>query len=131
MVNRNLQEDKGKLQPAAFAFRTFLHNIKRILLEQFNKNIYTRILFTNVIVFTFALIVLMVFSNFIVKQATYDQVQQDLLRKSKRVNFALTSQELTWKNSITDQTGTEQDLLRFLADSFDARITVLIGKEQL
>jgi len=123
-VNRNLQQVKGKLQSGAHAIKSFLHNIKRILLEQFNKNIYTRILFTNAIVFIIALIVLMLFSNFMVKQATYDQVQQDLLRKSKRVNFVLTTKELTWKNSITDQTEIEQDLLRFLADSFDARITV-------
>lgn len=124
IVNRNLQQVKGKLQSGAHAIKSFLHNIKRILLEQFNKNIYTRILFTNAIVFIIALIVLMLFSNFMVKQATYDQVQQDLLRKSKRVNFVLTTKELTWKNSITDQTEIEQDLLRFLADSFDARITV-------
>jgi len=123
-VNRNLQKYKGVLQLAASAFRKFLHNIKNIVLEQFNKNIYTRIVFTNAIVFTIALIVLMFFSNSIVKQATYNQVQQDLLRKSKRVNFALTTKELTWKNAITDQTEIEQDLLRFLADSFDARITV-------
>lgn len=123
-MNSKLQQGKGKLQSLALAFKKFLYNIKQLLLEQFNKNIYTRILFTNVIVFMIALIVLVTFSNFIVKQATYDQVQQDLLRKSKRVNFALTTQELTWKNSITDHTEIEQDLLRFLADSFDARITV-------
>lgn len=123
-MNRNLEKCKARIQSVTGACRKFLHNIKRILLEQFNKNIYTRIVFTNVIVFAIALIVLMVFSNSIVKQATYDQVQQDLLRKSKRVNFALTTQTLTWKNSITDQTEVEQDLLRFLADSFDARITV-------
>lgn len=123
-MNSNLQQSMGKLKLAARALKTFLNNIKRILLEQFNKNIYTRILFTNVIVFIIALIVLMIFSNFIVKQATYDQVQQDLLRKSKRVNYALTTQKLTWGNSISNQSGIEQDLLRFLADSFNARITV-------
>jgi len=53
------------------------------VLEQFNKNIYTRILFTNVIFFVIVLIVLASLSNSAVKKATYDQVQQELLRKAK------------------------------------------------
>jgi len=123
-MSSKLQQGKGKLQSLALSFKKFSYNIKHLILEQFNKNIYTRILFANVIVFMIALIVLATFSNFIVKQVAYDQVQQDLLRKSKRVNYALTTQEQTWKNSMTDHTEIEQDLLRFLADSFDARITV-------
>jgi uncharacterized membrane protein len=66
--------------------------IKHVAQEQFNKNIYTRILFTNVILFVIVLTALSTLSNFAVKQATYDQVQQELLRKAKRVNFALLQQ---------------------------------------
>ncbi|MHB8128051.1 MAG: sensor histidine kinase [Mobilitalea sp.] len=57
-----------------------------------------------------------------VKQTTYDQVEQDLLRKAIRVNFALTQEDLTWGSS--DRPEAEQDLLKFLSDSFDTRITI-------
>lgn len=102
---------------------------RRLLQKLYNKNIYTRILFTNVTAFVVALIVLMVFSNFLVKQITYDQVQQDLLRKAKRVNFALMQQaDPAWEGLYTekndDQAQNRQDLLKFLADTFDTRITV-------
>jgi len=117
-----LQHFKGIIQYTTRSLRRILHNIKRILLEQFNKNIYTRILFTNVIVFIVALIALSIFAISMVKQITYDQVEQDLLRKAIRVNFALTHEDLTWGSS--DQPEAEQDLLKFLADSFDTRITI-------
>ncbi len=109
--NRNIETVIDKI-------KTFLKNIKHKLLEQFNKNIYTKVLFTNVTVFSIALIILINFSNFMVTQSVYDQVQQDLLRKSKRVNYALTKENvLNNKQSIT-----EQELLMFLSDSFDVMI---------
>jgi len=103
--------------------------IKRLLQRLFNKNIYTRILFTNVTAFVIGLIALMIFSSFWVKQITYDQVQQDLLRKSKRVNFALLQQtDSAWgglpEGKSSEQVQDKQDLLKFLADTFDARITI-------
>lgn len=124
-MNSNQQQDKQILKTTARAVKRFLYSSKRFILEQFNKNIYTRILFTNVIVFIFALFFLGTISNLVVKQVTYDQVQQDLLRKAKRVNFVLAKE----KNSIlgnpdSDQPIAKRDLLRFLADSFDSRITV-------
>ncbi|MFX0561193.1 ATP-binding protein [Tepidibacillus infernus] len=126
-----LQLGRKRLQLVihARAVRRFLLIIKRILLEQFNKNLYTRILFTNVTVFIFALIAVTMFSVFVVKQVTYDQIQQELLRKAKRVNFALLQQkEQAWETPASKQTSgqsdAQQDLLKFLADSFDARITV-------
>lgn len=100
--------------------KIFFNRIKYKLLEQFNKNIYTRILFTNVAVFSIAMIILINFSNFMVTQSVYNQVEQDLLRKSKRVNYALTKEDvLTNKESFT-----EKEILRFLADSFDVMIIV-------
>ncbi len=103
--------------------KQFLHNLKRILLEQFNRNIYTRILTTNVIVFMVALIILAFFANLMIRQAVYNQVEEDLLRKATSVNFALSQEkDLTWGSD--DQTEAKQDLLKYLAASFDARITV-------
>lgn len=123
------QKGRKRLELVFRAGRRFLHTIKRLLLEQFNKNLYTRILFTNVAVFIFGLIAVMMFSGYVVKQATYDQVQQELLRKAKRVNFALLQQkdQIWWTPLIGQtnvQTEAQQDLLKFLADSFDAKITV-------
>jgi signal transduction histidine kinase len=102
---------------------------KRLLREQFNKNIYTRILFTNVTAFVMALIVLILFSGFMVKQVSYDQVEQELLRKAKRVNFALLQQtDYVWGRTpdgkTNNQTQAKQDFLKYLADVFDARITI-------
>jgi signal transduction histidine kinase len=128
-VNTYLQQSSKRIQVVIRTVRRFLLNIKRILLEQYNKNLYTRILFTNVTVFIFGLIAVTLFSGYVVKQVTYDQVQQELLRKAKRVNFALLQQkDLAWGTPAGKQTGEQiddqQDLLKFLADSFDARITV-------
>lgn len=118
-----LESSNKQLFRVSHALRKFLHNLKRILWEQFNRNIYTRILITNVIVFLIALILLSIFANFMVRQAIYNQVEEDLLRKSTRVNFALTQEKnVTWE--IGDQTETQQDLLKFLADSLNTRITV-------
>lgn len=103
--------------------------IKQLVLEQFNKNIYTRILFSNVIIFVVILITLPALSNYAVKQATYDQIQQELLRKAKRVNFALlqksapkldASQGEHTENEARDR----QETLKLLADIFDTRITI-------
>lgn len=107
----------------------FLLIVKRLLHRLFNKNIYTRILFTNVTAFVMGLIALMIFSSFLVKQITYDQVEQDLLRKAKRVNFALLQQtDSAWKGLAegknSSQAQSKQDFLKFLADVFDTRITV-------
>lgn len=128
-MNTRLHQGRKKLQLVMNAASRFLLAFKRKLLEQFNKNLYTRILFTNVTVFIFALLAVTLFSGFVVKQAVYDQVQQELLRKAKRVNYALLQQkELTWATAprihSSGQSAGQQDLLKFLADSFDARITV-------
>lgn len=103
--------------------------LKRLLREQLNKSIHTRILFTNMITFVFGLIALTTFSGYVVQQIAYDQVQQDLLRKAKRINFALLQQNdqaLGWPSAkqTNDQAQSRQEMLKFLADIFDTRITV-------
>ena len=125
----NLQQSRKKVSSAIQAVRGIWLTFLRLLREQFNKNIYTRILFTNVTAFFIGLIVLMMFSSFVVKQVTYDQVQQELIRKAKRVNFALSQQtDQVWGTPLSGQTGDqeqgEQEFLKFLADIFDVRITI-------
>jgi len=129
VLNTYLRQIRKRLRLIIQALRGFCLIIKRLLQEQFNKNIYTRILFTNVTAFVFGLIVLMMFSSFVVKEVTYDQAQQELLRKAKRVNFALLHQtDQEWgtvpASQTSDQAQGKQDLLKFLADIFDARIMV-------
>ncbi|HOL16860.1 MAG TPA: HAMP domain-containing sensor histidine kinase [Bacillota bacterium] len=100
---------------------------KQILRDQLNKNIYTRILFTNVTVFLITMIGLIFFSSHMVKQVAYDQAQQELLRKAKRINFALlqqTNQNMGDGEVPAWQAQSRQELLNFLADIFDTRITV-------
>ncbi|WP_066633455.1 sensor histidine kinase [Desulfolucanica intricata] len=126
-MNSYLRRCREGLQSVARAGRLFCFMIKRLLREQFNKNIYTRILFTNVIVFVFGLIALMMFSSYLMKQVAYEQVQQELLHKAKRVNFALL-RDRAWGDPPVEQTEEwiedRQDFLKFLADIYDARITV-------
>lgn len=128
-MSKYLRQSKVLLQGAIRAILGFWIIVKHILREHFNKNIYTRVLFTNVIVFVLCLVALTVFSDLAVKQVTYDQVQQELLRKAKRVNFALLQQnDRAWWVPPTGQDNGQdrslQELLRFLADLFDARITI-------
>lgn len=128
-MNTYLRQGWERLQLVIGSARGFWLMIKRLLREQFNKNIYTRILFTNVTAFAVGLIALTMFSSFVVKQVTYDQVEQELLRKAKRVNFALLQQkDQAWgappAEQRSDRAQSRQDLLKFLADIFDARITV-------
>ena len=109
------------------AFRKSLHNLKRVLLEQFNRNIYTRIVITNTIIFVIAMIIISFFATYMVNQAVYRQVEDDLARKSTSVNFAISKEkDLSWLSD--EQTEEKQDLLKFLADSFDVRITVFDQK---
>ena len=128
-MNMRLRQGWERFRRVIHATYVFWLITRRSLRKLFNKNIYTRILFTNVTAFVVGLIVLMIFSSLVVKQITYDQVQQDLLRKAKRVNFALLQQtDLTWGSQTArkscDQTQGRQELLKFLADIFDTRITV-------
>ena len=139
-----LRQAKEKLQRSVAAVRAIWLKIGGILREQFNKNIYTRILFTNTTVFIVALLVLIFFSAFAVQEITYDQMQQELLRKAKRVNYALMQNlgQAGEKETGEEETGREeeaggeepgldiaairekQELLQYLADTFDARITI-------
>lgn len=118
-----------KLRLADGALLRFGRKTISFLQKQFNKNIYTRILFTNVVTFIIVLMALMLFSDFLVRQVTYDRVQKELLYEAKRVNFALLQQtDGTWNAPSDQQTGShlevQQDYLKFLAEIFDVKITI-------
>lgn len=113
----HLWKKNEKLQLIDGAFLRFWHKTIFFLQKQFNKNIYTRILFINVVTFIIVLIVLMLFSDFLVRQVTYDRIQKDLLREAKRVNFALLQQ-------TESQREAQQDYLKFLAEILDVKITI-------
>lgn len=106
---------------------------KQFMLEQFNKNIYTRVLFSNVICFVICLITVIIFFDFSVKQVTHSQIQQELFRKAKRVNFALLQQDhlesmILSENKGTNINVTQQEQLKFLSDLFDVKILVFDNK---
>ncbi|MFO8192736.1 MAG: HAMP domain-containing sensor histidine kinase [Bacillota bacterium] len=128
-MNDDQGPGKSKLQSAARKILVCWHSFWRLLGEQFNKNIYTRIIFTNVTIFTVSLIVLMFFSGYVVKHNTYKLAEEELLDKAKRVNYAFS--ELTdklWGTPLTEYTNGQaqerQDFITFLADIYDARITI-------
>src|SRR5665648_422525 len=124
---KNYFKKREKSKVAAKATQKYFAKYKHIFLKLFNKNIYTRILITNISLFLIVLFILILFANIMLKQATYAQAEQDLLRKAIRVNFALTQE-----NKLTlagqEQSDSDQDLLKFLADSFDTKITVYDNK---
>lgn len=127
-MNKCIQRCKKWLKKIISAIFGLWCIVKHFLREQFNKNIYTRVIFTNVTTFAVGLIILTILSSFAVKQVTYAQVQQEMLRKAKRVNFALLQQkDRPWilnSDEANDQVQARQDLMKFLADSFDSKITV-------
>jgi signal transduction histidine kinase len=122
-VNNSLSEGREKLKSLLHTGRGLCSRIVTLLQEQFNKNIYTRILFTNVTAFVIALLAMSLLSSMVVKQVTYVQAEQELLRKAKRVNYALLQQV---DPTAPTSAGVEDrmSLMRFLADTFDAKITV-------
>lgn len=97
--------------------------------KQFNRNIYTRILFINIICFVLCLTALIAFFDFSVKQVTYNQIQQELLRKAKRANFALLQKESWDQLTLSEYDSSniaqkQQEKIKFLSDIFDAKITI-------
>ncbi len=128
-MNKHIQKGKVLFQKLIKILVRFWVSIKFILLRQFNKNIYTRILFTNVLCFVICLTALITIFDFTVTQVTYNQLQQQSLRKVKRVNFALLEQgNLEWLVPTTGEDNksldNQQELLVFLADAFDAKISI-------
>jgi signal transduction histidine kinase len=123
-----LLQKSEKLRSAIQAPIWFCRKIICVLQKQFNKNLYTRILFTNITTFVIVLIALMSFSGLVVKQVTYDRVQQELLREAKRVNYALLQTDSIWDippdQQTTSQGEAQQDYLKLLAESFDVKITI-------
>ncbi len=125
----NRGQGREKLRAPIQVFPGYWHSFWSLLREQFNKNIYTRIIFTNVMVFAVGLVALIILSSFVVRQATRDLAEEELLDKARRVNYAFS--ELTdtlWGTSFTEHTNGQaqerQDFIKFLADIYDTRITI-------
>lgn len=128
-MNKPIQHKKVLFQKLIQKLVKFWVSIKYFLMKQFNKNIYTRILFTNVLCFVICLAALISIFDFTVNQVTYNQLQQESLRKAKRVNFALLEQDnLDWlippTKGVNNSEDNQQGLLRFLSGVFDAKISV-------
>ena len=132
-MKRYVKQAGAKIRPVVRSLPGFGcragRRIKRLVWEQFNKNIYTRILFTNVTTFVLVLAALPALSNFAVKQATYDRIQQELLRKAKRVNYALLRQPDREQGASPagqpeGPARDRQEALKLLAEIFDTKITV-------
>lgn len=131
-MNKLIQHGKELLQKLFHSLVRFWASLKYFLLKQFNKNIYTRILFTNVLCFVICLTALIVIFDFTVTQVTYNQIEQESLRKAKRVNFALLEQNNSgWliapTNKSNNSTDNQQGLLKFLSEVFAAKISVFDG----
>ncbi len=109
MANTRLQHNNKKRLYGKSQIIYWLRLIITDLLQKrFNKKIYTKILFSNVMLFVVNLIIMMILSGFIVKQATNVQLQQDLLRKAKRINYVLqqlTDQRWDETSDITKRAG--------------------------
>ncbi|AOY78085.1 sensor histidine kinase [Clostridium formicaceticum] len=128
-MNRYVQKGKVMAQKLIQTLIKFVLFLRQFLRKQFNKNIYTRILFMNILCFVVCLAVLITIFDFAVKQVTYNQMQQETLRKAKQVNFALLKQnDLKWLGPFTDQQDNDDDnqqkVLTSLSDVFNAKITV-------
>jgi signal transduction histidine kinase len=90
---------------------------KGLLQKQFGKNIYTKILFSNMTVFVVILIAMIMFSSFVVKQVTYNQLQQDLLHRAKRIDLVLLQltdqiRERKAPGGVSEQDGIDFELAR-------------------
>ncbi|MEA4963412.1 sensor histidine kinase [Lutispora sp.] len=128
-MNRYESLIKKRIGKFLQVFKKLGLSLKCFFIEQFNRNIYTRILLINVICFVLSLSALIAFFDFSVKQVAYNQIQQELLRKAKRANFALL-QKATWNQlALSEYEGnnliqSQQEQIKFLSDIFDAKITI-------
>ncbi|MDW7671700.1 MAG: HAMP domain-containing sensor histidine kinase [Bacillota bacterium] len=108
----------------------FLYNsIKESVSSLINKSIYTRITVVNVVSFIVCLSLFIALYSSSVNRMVSQYAEQDLLRKATRSNFALLQREdWQWLAPSSDNGNTltegQEDLIKFLADVFDARITV-------
>jgi len=110
-------------------FFYLLNNLKRGISSLINKNIYTRITVINVVSFIVCLSLFIAFYSSSVNRMVSQYAEQDLLRKATRSNFALLQREdWEWLPPSSDNENTltegQEDLINFLADVFDARITI-------
>lgn len=108
---RSQIEQAQKPNPGVLPFKSGLgYVIRNALNKRSNKNIYTKILFSNIIVFIISLITLILIANHLVEQIAYQQFRQELLYKAERINSALYQLTLRDKN-LSDLDGQVQSNL--------------------
>lgn len=107
MTDLFLQQNPESPPRKSSVAHRFWSRINDRLRKEFNKNIYTKVLFSNLTVFMISLIGMTFFSGYVVKQVTYHQLQQDLLRKAKLVNSILQLMERKAQINSSGQTSLE------------------------
>lgn len=104
-------------------------NFKSFTFNQFHKNIYTQILFVNIIWFVISFLIVTIIYDFSVKHITYEQIEQELMQKSTRVNYALLQQKsiqqiVNSKNNEDESIKKQYEQIKFLSEIFDVKITI-------
>lgn len=128
-MNKYIYKGKEWVNKIVPVLRKLGIGLKQFLLNQYHKNIYTQILFTNITCFFICFAILTVFFDFSVKNIVYHQIEQELIQKSTRVNYALLKQEDLYKlnpskSTDADSAENQHEQIKFLSEIFHVKITI-------
>lgn len=128
-MNRYILNCKKRIKKLLPIIKKLCTDLKQFLFKQFNKNIYTQILFINITCFVIFFTFLTVFYDFSVKHIVYGQVEKELMQKSTRVNYALLQNEslqpmISSEDSEKDSTKAQYEQIKFLSEILDVKITI-------
>lgn len=128
-MNRYIDKGKECLKAIAPIFKKFILNFKGFLFKQYHRNIYTQILFTNITCFFIFFIIITMLFDFSVKHTVYSQIEQELMQKATRVNYALIQHEnlqkmITSENKGDDFSKPQYQQIKFLSEIFGVKITI-------
>lgn len=128
-MNRYIERGKEWIRKIIPILKKYGLNFKGFLFRQYQKNIYTQILFINIICFFICFTILTIFYDFSVKHIVYNQIEQELMQKSTRVNYALLQHEslqkmISSENNEDDSTKTQYEQIKFLSEIFGVKISI-------
>lgn len=128
-MNRYIEIGKEWFKKIAPILKKFILNLKGFIFKQYHRNIYTQILFTNITCFLIFFIIITIFFDFSVKHTIYSQIEQELLQKATRVNYALIQDEslqkmISTENNEEDPMKTQYQQIKFLSEIFGVKITI-------
>lgn len=128
-MNKYINKSKEWINKITPILKKLGIGFKRFLLNQYHKNIYTQILFTNIICFFICSVILTVFYDFSVKHIIYHHIEQELIQKSTRVNYALLQQESLQEVNPPEATDSnsnknQHEQIKFLSEIFHVKITI-------